>query len=164
LNINPVFKVYSHTPSMSKLLIALFLVLALLLLSWYMLNQYADTGTTAVSQHGENGGGNDVYSNASRCGDGAVQGPNSAGVMEECEVGINCINLDEQCNLATCKCIPQEVPANETHTECDESGACIEVAGAGWNQCNADADCAGDADGMHMECAGESCLAMPGPG
>jgi len=39
-----------------------------------------------------------------------VQRPNSAGVMEDCEVGVPCANPNELCNVAVCKCEPQDQP------------------------------------------------------
>ena len=148
---------------MSRLL-AFALVLALLLVSWYVVTQFMDSSTTIISQPGEGGEENGGQPAAALCGDGTIQAPNSAGLMEECEVGVGCVEPNEKCNLDSCMCEPQEEAAEETHAECDASGACIVVAGAGWSHCNIDADCAGDADGMHTECTGEFCLLIPGPG
>jgi hypothetical protein len=99
----------------------------------------------------------DNVTNNTFCGDAIVQKPNGMGGMEECEIGVPCINPDEACDILSCTCDAKE---EDWHTEC-WGEKCVDVAGAGDLECIVDDDCIMQS---HTECQDEECVEVQGPG
>ncbi len=87
------------------------------------------------------------------CGDMSLQQPNSQGVFEECEKGVDVCSAGTTCDYSTCKCVGTDIP----QTHCGDGSIQRPNSIGMFEECEVGLDVCGNG----LACNFETCACMP---